>query len=417
MEEHFDQPSSYLNRFAGKQHKLAQLICESRINAGLVHTPGEIAQQPFLWNITASRMSRLSAKLKSFLEKTGLYGHSNRPHIICTGAGTSDFVGQSLVDLYRACFRTQTANWSTPRITANPENYFDSDQKYLLIHFARSGDSPESKAVLNLALKKYPDNIYNIVITCNSAGELARTSRDYPGHVFLITLHEDCNDKGLAMTGSFSSMVVAGISLVHLNDMNNYRQIVGNMADAAENYIDLYTDEIYHLADPVINRAFFLGNKDLIGAAFESALKVQELTAGQLIAKGDDTLSFRHGPVSAVDKNSLVCFFLSEDPVTRRYEIDVIHQYDKAFLKLGAKTIVICSNCRQLTQNSHITLFSYDPESRWSIPAYYQVNLAVLFGQLFGMFQAYRRNINVDDPSTGKALYSRIVHGVQIYEQ
>ncbi len=410
------QSKAYLARYNSKQHMLAKMVCEPRKDAGLVYTPGEIAQQPQLWNVTASLMSHLSDKLNPFLEEAGLFDINNRPHIVFTGAGTSDFVGQSLVDLYRTSLRVQAANWPSPRITANPDGFFDCNQNYILIHFARSGNSPESKAVLNLTLKKYHDNVRHIVITCNSDGELACISREHPDLVFLITLREDSNDKGLAMTSSFSSMVVAGFSLVHLNNMGTYLDIIANLAASAEYFIDMFADDFYELANPDIDRAFFLGNKDLRGAASESALKVQELTAGKLIAQSEDTLSFRHGPISAVDKGSLVCFFLSEDPLTRRYEIDVINQYDVAFMEMGARTIVIGSSHKHLFRDSRVTCFSYDPEGQWNIPTYYQVNLAVLFGQLFGMFQAYRRKINVDDPSTGKATYNRVVQGVQLYE-
>lgn len=417
MKDLIKQSSSYLARYDRKQHVLAKMVSEPESEAGLVHTPAEIAQQPHLWEVTASQMQQLSKKLQVFLKEFGLYENEDRPNIIFTGAGTSDFVGQSLVDLYRTAFRVQASNWPTPRITANPNDFFERDQNYLLIHFARSGNSPESKAVLNMTLKNFPDNIRHIVITCNSDGELACISREHPGQVYLITLHEDSNDKGLAMTSSFSSMIVAGLSLVHLTDMTGYMEIIRNMATSAEYFIDMYADEIYELADPDIDRAFYLGNKDLLGAATESALKVQELTAGQLLAKSDDTLSFRHGPISAVDKNSLVCFFLSEDPLTRRYELDVINQYEEPFKEMGARTVVISSNHKHLFSDLSVTYMSYDPENRWNIPTNYQVNLAVLFGQLFGMFQACRRDINVDDPSTAKATYNRIVQGVQLYEE
>jgi tagatose-6-phosphate ketose/aldose isomerase len=33
-----------------------------------------------------------------------------------------------------------------------------------------------------------------------------------------------------------------------------------------------------------------------------------------------------------------------------------------------------------------------------------------------GLFAAYRRGVNVDEPSVEKALYSRTVQGVQLYD-
>lgn len=393
------------------------MICNPSPEAGLVHTPSEIAQQPHLWRWTSRYMAEQAGELRLFLQQSGLMSDNSKPAVIFTGAGTSDFVGQSLADLYRVAFHTCAENWPTTRITANPGDFFNDKQHYVLIHFARSGNSPESRAVLEMALKKYPENIYHIVITCNQDGELAKISRENAEKVYLLSLHPDSNDKGLAMTSSFSSMVVAGQAIAHLNAINSFVKIIDNIALSAEYFFDTSADEVFDLANPGIERAFFLGNKDLLGAATESALKVQELTAGHLLAKSDDTLGFRHGPISAVDSDSLVCFFLSEDPLTKRYEFDVIKQYNKAFCDMGAKTVVVGANNKQLLNGLDITFLSYDPEDKWRIPVYHQVNIAVLFGQLFGMFQASRRGINVDDPSTEKATYNRVVQGVQIYNE
>ncbi|MDG5766289.1 SIS domain-containing protein [Balneolales bacterium ANBcel1] len=407
---------NYLNRYANKQHQLARIINNPDPEKGLVHTPVEIAQQPFLWRHTAHLIKEQSANIKAFLTDAGLFSTTCRPHIVFTGAGTSDFVGQSLVDLFRSKFQTNASHWATPRITANPDDYFERNHNYILIHFARSGNSPESKAVLNLVLSKYPDNVRHIIITCNQNGEISRIAHSHSGNVYMIVLHEDSNDKGLAMTSSFSSMVVAGQSIAHIDEMDRFLETVDRIASAAELFIDSHTDSIYNLADPVIERAFFLGNKDLLGAATESALKVQELTAGQLLSKNDDSMSFRHGPISAVDSSSIICFYLSEDPLTQRYEVDVIKQYEGIFHEMGAKTIVVGSNHQQLFTQTNVQYYSYDPNSKWRIEKYFQVNLAVLFAQLFGMFQAVRRGINVDDPSAHKPTYNRVVQGVKLYD-
>lgn len=416
MENQTQFSHNYLNRYHHVDHALANMINEPRPDNGLVYTPAEIAQQPYLWKETAALIADQAIKLKSFLKKYYFNSDGNRPQIILTGAGSSDFVGLSLLDLYRSYFKTTVVNWSSTRITANPGDYFNNHQLFLVIHFARSGNSPESKAVLKMLLEKYPDNTSHIVITCNKNGELAKISADYSDRVYLITLPDDSNDKGLAMTSSFSSMVVAGQAITHLDDIKNYQQIVDRLVSSAEYFIDTHTDDIRRLADPGIDRVFYLGNKDLLGAANESALKVQELTAGYVLAKSDDTLGFRHGPVSGVGNDSLVCFFLSEDPYTRRYEIDVIKQYESKFHSMGAVTVAIGSNTEPLLKDSSVQFLPYDPDKKWNIPAYYQVNLAVLFGQLFGLFQACRRNINVDNPSVEKATYNRIVQGVQLYD-
>ena len=416
MNDNFQLTQSYLNGYKDRQHRLADLINNPDASKGLIYTPGEIAQQPHLWRYTAAQLKLNSQEIISFLERAGLFNKTGRPHIIFTGAGSSDFVGNSLVDLFRVTFQTEASHWATPRITANPDDFFNVEQNYIVIHLARSGNSPESRAVLNMILKKYPDNVHHIVITCNKEGQISNISRQHPNNVYLINLHEDSNDKGLAMTSSFSSMVIAGQCIAHIRNIDSFEQTVNDIASAAEHFIDSYADYLYEFADTAVERLFFLGNKDLLGAAAESALKVQELTAGELLTKHDDPMSFRHGPVSAVDHSSIVCFFLSEDPLTCKYETDVIKQYENTFHDIGTKTIVVGANHEHLFKDSHVQYFSYNPEDKWQIGKFNQVNIAVIFGQLFGMFQAIHRGINVDNPSAEKPTYSRVVEGVKLYE-
>jgi tagatose-6-phosphate ketose/aldose isomerase len=408
---------TYLNRYESKDHKLAYMVNNPDSELGTQFTPREIAQQPLLWRKTVRYFVENASSIKSFLKKSGLFNKNNRSHIILTGAGTSDYVGLSLADLYRTTFKTPSNNWATTRITASPGDYLSDHHDYLVIHFARSGNSPESRAVLDLALKDYRENTYHVVITCNPDGELATIAKLNPDKVYLILLPEESNDKGLAMTSSFSTMVTAGQCLANLDNIETFESLIENVSESAEYFIDEYTDLIYDLADPSITRAFYLGNKDLLGAANESALKVQELTVGQLIAKAEDTLTFRHGPISAVDSNTVVCFFLSEDPFTFRYELDVVEQYYLAFKEIGVKSVVVGSGNLLESNVQPMLKFVYDPKGKWNIPYHYQVNIAILFGQIFGLFAAFRRKINIDNPAKQNGLYSRIVQGVRVYQR
>lgn len=407
----------YLERFANQYSPLAKLINHPDPQLGVEHTPAEIAQQPHLWRQTIRIVREQAPALRRFLEDAHLFDRADTAHVILTGAGTSDYVGLSLADLFRVNFRTPSINWSTTRITASPDTYINAHHRYLILHFARSGNSPESCAVLRMGLRDYPDTTRHIVVTCNREGELAKMAFENTDKVFAILLPEESNDKGLAMTSSYSSMVIAGQAIANIDTLDTYTDMVERMACSAEYFMDTHAQTIFDLADPTMARAFYLGNRDLLGAANESALKVQELTMGKLIAKAEDTLTFRHGPISAVDTNTMVCFFLSEDNLTLRYELDVLNQYESAFNQLGVTSVAVGSNHREKVGDSSAHFLPYDPDHQWNIPSLYQVNLAVLFGQLFGMFASYRREINVDNPAQGKALYSRIVQGVRLHER
>ena len=70
----------------------------------------------------------------------------------------------------------------------------------------------------------------------------------------------------------------------------------------------------------------YLGSGALKGLAHESALKVLELTAGRVVAMGDSPLAFRHGPKSVLDDRTLVVVYLSNDPYTRAYDLDLLDE-------------------------------------------------------------------------------------------
>ena len=131
------------------------------------------------------------------------------------------------------------------------------------------------------------------------------------------------------------------------------------------------------------------------------------------MARGEDTLAFRHGPISAVHSQSLVVFFLSAIPETRRYEMDVIRQFAEPFKKIGARTAIITEVF--LEGLPDVIQFVYGNKGKVGFQARMQVNIAVLFGQIFGMFASRHLGRAIDEPAGDSALYSRTVQGVKIY--
>jgi tagatose-6-phosphate ketose/aldose isomerase len=68
----------------------------------------------------------------------------------------------------------------------------------------------------------------------------------------------------------------------------------------------------------------YLGSGPLAALAQESALKLLELTAGGVVSYHDSPLGFRHGPKSVLNDETLAVVFLSADPYTRGYDLDIV---------------------------------------------------------------------------------------------
>lgn len=90
-----------------------------------------------------------------------------------------------------------------------PEYYFYENDTVLLVSFARSGNSPESVATVNLA-EQLINNVYHLTITCAADGALAKRAKEQQNNLLLL-MPERSNDAGFAMTGSFSCMMLTSL--------------------------------------------------------------------------------------------------------------------------------------------------------------------------------------------------------------
>ena len=393
---------------------LSKLLALPRVDQdriGVVHTAKEIAQQPDTWWRTYETIKSLQPELQTFLSAAGVFNKEvdQRPTIFLVGAGTSDYVGKSVADLLRRLWQCEV--WSIPStdlLTKSEDLHLDG-KSYLWISFSRSGDSSEGVAVLESALEHHPD-IRQLVVCCNESGRMARIAKDAP-NVVGIVLDDQVNDKGLAMTSSYSNMVIAAQCLAHIQDLETYGQTLTSLIATARNILPRSADIASQLVKTGFNRICFLGTGALHGVAIESALKVTELTAGRIVSFSESFLGVRHGPLSAIDNQSLVVGFVSSDPLRRAYELDLLQEIkDK---KLGMSTVLLTpktdsQDSKRLQSIGQV--FDFDS----SISDLYRPPVDVIPGQLLGLFASLNSGLKPDEPSPQGAI-SRVVSKVRIY--
>ncbi len=298
-------------------------------------------------------------------------------------------------------------------ILMDPESCFPREG-FILVSIARSGDSPESKAVFALAEQLRPRKVKHLVITCNPDGELLRMGQHCGSRAFTLLLPEESNDKGLAMTASFTSLSIAGFSLGFLAASSEYAAVVDGLCRAAGPLLTTGSNLASAESHNGYTRAFFLGTRPFFGGALEAHLKVQELSGGAVVAKAEDTLGFRHGPLAAVDAHSLVVLFLSRSSYRRRYELDLLRElHDK---RLGKKTIVVCDGTDGLEQSSSTgpgtEVIDYGPAP--GVTDEVRTPLLAVTGQLLGLFFSLSAGLRPDNPSPSGVI-SRVVQGVRIH--
>jgi D-galactosamine 6-phosphate deaminase/isomerase len=390
--------------------KILTLSGAEREARGLVHTPQEVSQQPDTWWGTYEKVTKLASELESFLKRAGVFNDPNaRPSVFLVGAGTSDYVGRSLAALLRHTWECEVcAVPSTELLTCLDESLI-TGRSYLFISFSRSGDSSEGVALLELALAQHPE-INHIVVCCNSEGRMAHIASER-GNVCRLILDDEVNDRGLAMTSSFSNMVVAGQCLAHVQDLAVYGPKLKELTGAARKFLPAAAELAEQLVVDSFSKVCFLGSGALHAVATESALKVLELTAGQIVTFSESFLGVRHGPLSALDNETLVIGFVSGDARRRAYELDVLEEIRNK--QVAKNTVTIASRAGEADAKRMANIGILLP-LEISTDDCYLPPAEVFVGQLLGLFSSIRLGFKPDAPSPG-GIINRVVSQVRIY--
>ena len=383
---------------------LLELPATERESLGIVHTLHEILQQPQTWSHTFEKLLRLAPSIETFLLGAGIHVDANMPlHVFLVGAGTSDYIGKSVRALLQREWRCDVEAIPSTDLLTNMEDHIIADHNYLWISFSRSGDSSEGVAVLETALDVYPQ-VKHLIVTCNSEGKMASFAD--AENVFSIVLDDETNDRGLAMTSSFSNMVIVAQALAHFRRLSAYSPIVETLVASASQTLPLVATTCERLVNEGFKKVCFLGTGALKGTAIESALKVLELTGGRVMSFAESFLGLRHGPLSALDSDTLVVGFLSADARRRSVELDLLQEIcDK---ELTRKCLTVASKDLDLSINA----LSFEIQN--DLSDLYLPPLFVLVGQFLGLFSSLKEGLRPDEPSPQGAI-SRVVSHVTIY--
>lgn len=360
------------------------------------NTYTEIFAQADTWEEVYGLYEERKADIEKFLAN-----FDKDTKVIFTGAGTSEYVGNIAQDYLKTHGDFDFESIATTDLVSAPYLHFKKDQKTLLVSFARSGNSPESLAAVKLG-EQIVDDFYNLPITCAHDGKLAVNLKDDPNsYVFLnpaIT-----NDKGFAMTNSFSSMLLASL-LIFDTSLENKKDLVEKIAGIArETYAR--AEEIEKLIDFDFDRVAYLGSGPLGKLTKEARLKILELTAGEVVTIFDSSMGFRHGPKSFINDKTLVVSFVSGNDYTRQYDLDILDEIKAD----GIAPKIIAVTNEDVNRDYQFIL-----KSEGLRDAYLAVGYAVI-AQLISLITSLRVGNTPDNPSKSHTV-NRVVKGVTIHE-
>ncbi len=367
-------------------------------NAGALWTAREIAQQPRMLERTHALLADLREHIDAFVAPLA---QDARARVILTGAGTSAYIGQCLAPWLDRRLAARVDAVPTTDLVSCPELHLDPDQPLLLVSFGRSGNSPESIAAVELAEAQVRD-VRHLIVTCNPQGALARMS---VRQALTLQLPEETHDVSFAMTSSFSCMLYA--TRQALSPDSTDAGTVAAIATATADVITRGRPMLEDLAAQGFDRVVYLGSGLLQGLAREASLKLGELTNGAVATCFDTPLGFRHGPKTFITANTLVVVFVSNDPLTRRYDHDLIDELRGD--ACAARVIEIAARPRAEAAAHTLPVAGLaganDIDLLWPY---------VAAAQIFAFGSSLTRGLSPDNPNK-QGTVNRVVQGVRIH--
>ncbi|HEX3821344.1 MAG TPA: tagatose-6-phosphate ketose isomerase [Candidatus Sulfotelmatobacter sp.] len=389
---------------------LLDLPEQEKSERGLVHTPREIWQQPDTWRVTYELCAARQPELNAAVRQAGIgRGSTSSPTVYLVGAGTSDYTGRALAPLLRRRWGCDV--WPLPSTTllTEFEEFHRAGREYFWISFSRSGESPEGVALLERALTRYPQ-IRHLVITCNPQAPMAQLCAKHSDRAFALVLDDAVNDRGLAMTSSFSNMLLAGQCVAHLDDFPQFGDVVSQLSEVGHQFLPVAGEAASEATALGCTRACFVGSGVLRAVADECTLKVVELSAGKITTLAETPLGLRHGPMSSVDDQTIFVTFLSGEPRRRGYELDLLREINRK--RLGKIRLAVTSgDGRDVAELADCSLpLGLAP----GFDDHYRPVLDVILGQSIGLFASMRSGLMPDQPSPTGTI-TRVVQPIQLY--
>jgi tagatose-6-phosphate ketose/aldose isomerase len=360
----------------------ASVLWEFAVPDNPASSPGsltrqEILQQPDTWPETVRRVRAAAL--------------GQLPPAVLTGAGTSAYAGVAVEPAWPG-----SAAIATTDLVLEFAGALAS--RSMVVSFARSGNSPESVAVVDKIHRALPQ-IRHVAITANPEGALAQRPE-----VRTILLDPRTNDRSLVMTSSFSNLVLGGLCLARPEETE---RALPALCEGGREILESHETTARELSVEAASRVVILASQPLLGLAREAWLKILEMTAGQVVPLVETYLGLRHGPMSFLRDDALVVCVLSSDARRRRYELDLVRELRQK--GLGRRVALG-------PVEAEGGLFEHVIRTEASdLPDFLRTPAEVVFAQLLGYHLSLRLGLDPDNPSPAGVI-NRVVQGVRIYE-
>ena len=202
-------------------------------------------------------------------------------------------------------------------------------------------------------------------------------------------------------------MVIFGHCLAHYDDIERYEHVLLQLIHAGRGFLPIAADSAAALARGPYTKACFVGSGPLRAVARESALKLLELSASKVVTMSESALGLRHGPMAALDQNTLFVCFLSGNKRVQEYERNLLEEIGSK--RLVTSRVVVAGSA--VSGMNSVAEQNLAPAVPVAVADDYRPAVDVIFGQVLGLFFSLRWNLRPDCPSPNGAI-SRVVQNV-----
>ncbi|MCC8027793.1 MAG: SIS domain-containing protein [Clostridium sp.] len=296
--------------------------------------------------------------------------------LIFTGCGTSFYLAQAAAHAFSSYNEIPARAVCCSELYYFPEAYV-GNRKALVLPVTRKSYTTEVRMALD-RVRSYP-GVKSLAITCD---------KDSAAYNDYVILSPETAEDSVIMTRSFTSMLYLAVVMSmyvsgntgEIAAMGNYGHSVRDALGKMDALAGRIISEHEHL-----NLFITLGQGVYYGVANECMNKMKEM--GLANSEAYYSMEYRHGPMSLVDKNTLI-LFLSHSR-TAKEDSRLLCQ----MREYGAVTAAVGNHVSADLKEAHYCLdLPYGYNDMQNAP------LIGIIGQFMGYYIAGRKGIDADTP-------------------
>jgi glucosamine--fructose-6-phosphate aminotransferase (isomerizing) len=289
------------------------------------HTWQEIASQPEVWQATLNTFNAGRASVAGFLKQAQF------DRILVVGCGSTHYLAQAAAATLTKRAGVSAQAYPSSELWLYPDKLPLS--RTLLLAISRSGATTETLYAVDAFKKRGGGPV--VAVTCYADSPLA-------GQADLSLVADQAHEESVAQTRSFTSMLLLTQALAALLGQDDgMLTCLQRLPDVLAKLVQGMGELPEQLGqDQETESIFFLGGGALYGVACEAMLKTKEMSLSY--AEAYHPLEFRHGPMSMVNRQTLVIGLLSDCGLAQ--EIKVLADMQN----LGARVVALVDDATAL---------------------------------------------------------------------